>query len=218
MIKYKEWKTLKRLLLGSLMMVLVFSCLIPLTMAEDAVAPTTAPVADTAAINRIVVADFEDSSSPAITTFADGASKITITYVTDIFYEGKQSIKVEANTSAWDGAVYAVPEGKGDWTGMTTFKTWIYGSNSKKGYDIEINDAGKELFLYPVKDNWEGWKQVIIPLKKFVSRSDYQDSKAKVNRKIDMPVGQVQFFNASNVSGGSGKLTLYFDLFEVTNE
>lgn len=209
---------MKRLLFGILMVSLVFSCLIPVTLAEDTAAPTTAPVAENPAIKRIVVADFEDSGSPAITTFADGASKITVTYVTEIFYEGKQAIKLEAQTSAWDGAVYAVPEDKGDWTGMTTFKTWIYGSNSKKGYDIEISDAGKELFLYPVKDNWEGWKQVIIPLNKFVSRSDYQDSKAKVNRKIDMPIGQVQFFNASNVTGGSGKLTVYFDLFEVTNE
>ncbi len=205
---------MKRLFFGIMMAVLMLSCLIPV-MAEDLATSATAPAADTAA-SRIVIADFEDSSL-VISTFADGASKIDVTYATDIFYEGKQSVKVEANTKAWDGAVYAVPEGKGDWTGMTTFKVWIYGSNSKKGYDIELNDAGGELFLYPIKDNWEGWQQVVIPLKKFVSRSDYQDSKAKVNRKIDMPVKQLQFFNANNNSG-SGKLTLYFDLFEVTNE
>lgn len=202
---------MKRLFFGILIVVMMLGCLIPLALAEDA------PVADVPAVQSLIVTGFEDSSE-AITTFADGASKIAVSYVTDIAYEGKQAVKVEANTSAWCGTVYEVPEGKGDWTGMTTFKLWIYGSNSKKGYDVEINDAGKELFLYPIKDNWEGWKQVIIPLKKFVSRSDYQDSKAKINRKIDYPIQQIQFFNANNNSGGSGKLVLYFDLFEVTNE
>lgn len=208
---------MKRLLFGIMMVIMMLSCLISVAMAEDVAAPTTAPAVDTAVINKIVVTNFEDNSE-VITTFADGASKITVTYATDIFYEGKQSVKVEASTSAWDGTVFEVPEGKGDWTDMTTFKMWVYGSNSKKGYDIEINDANKELLLYPIKDNWEGWKQVVIPLKKFASRGDYQDSKAKINRKIDMPVKQIQFFNANSNSGGSGKITLYFDLLEVTNE
>jgi len=201
----------KRLIFGTMTAVMMLlSCLIPVTMADE-----VAPPADN--IKRIVVTDFEDSSE-IITTFADGASKISATYVTDIVYEGKQAVKVEANCSAWLGTVYEVPEGKGDWTGMTTFKCWIYGSGSKKGFDIEINDAGKELFIFFLRDNWEGWKQVVIPLKKFVSRSDYQDSKAKINRKIDMPIKQIQFFNANNNSGGSGKLVLYYDLLEVTNE
>ena len=207
---------MKRLLFGILMVIMALGCMIPLALAEDAPAADT-PAADVPAVQSLVITSFEDGSD-IITTFADGASKISVSFDTEIFFDGKQSVKVEAYTSAWDGTVYEVPEGKGDWTGMTTFKLWIYGSNSKKGYDIELNDAGKELFLYPIKDNWEGWKQVIIPLKKFYSRSDYQDSKAKINRKIDYPVKQIQFFNANNNSGGSGKLILYFDLFEVTNE
>jgi hypothetical protein len=206
---------MKRLSVGILMVIFALVCLIPFALAEDAAAPTDAP-----AIQKILVADFEDSSQ-ALTTFADGSSKISVSYVNDMVYEGKQAVKVEANTgnnAAYSGAIYAIPEGKGDWTGMTTFTMWIYGSNSKKGYDIELNDAGKELFIYFLKDNWEGWKQVAIPLKKFNSRGDYQDPKAKVNRKIDFPVQQIQFFNANNMSGGSGKITLYYDLFEVTNE
>lgn len=190
--------------------------MVPLGMAEDAATPNTDPAADAPAVQKMLITNFEDGSD-VITTFADSASKITVSFVTDIVYEGKQAVKVEAQTKNWDGTVYEVPEEKGDWTGMTTFSLWIYGSNSKKGYDIEINDAGNELFIYPLKDNWEGWKQVIIPLNKFKSRSDYQAPKAKVNRKIDYPIKQIQFFNANNNSG-SGQIVLYFDLFEVTNE
>lgn len=201
---------MKRLLLGIMMMVLILSCQIPVTMAET-------PTAEAPPMKSILVADFEESN-PDVQVYNGSASKISFEFAADVVHDGKVSVLVKTQLNDWALALYNLPEGKNDWTGMTTFKMWVYGSGSKYAYDVEIQDNDQELLMYVLKDTWTGWQQVVIPLNKFKRRSDYQDSKAKLNGKIDYPLKTIQFFNVNNASCGNKPFSIYFDQFEVTNE
>jgi len=165
----------------------------------------------------VQITGFEDSTVE-LTTFADSGSKISAVYNTEIVQEGNQSVYVEAKTSAWAGVVLEVEGEKADWTEMTTFKMWVYGSESKKRFDLQLEDQFGELFLVNIKDDFSGWKQFVFKLNDIKQRRDYQDPKAKRNRKIDYPLKTIQFCTTNSGSGGRGNLSLYFDNFEVTNE
>lgn len=194
---------MKKNLLVTLLVVIILSVLISVVTANE---PKT-----------ILIADFEDSSVELV-TFADSSSKISATYTTDLFHQGNQSVLVEAQTSGWTGVVLDLQGEKADWSEMTTFKMWIYGFNSKKRFDVQFEDKEKELFLVNIKDDFEGWKEFVFKLSDIKPRKDYQDPKAKLNKVIDYPLTSLQFCTTNSGSGGSGKLKLYFDSFEVTNE
>jgi Carbohydrate binding domain (family 11). len=159
-----------------------------------------------------------EDSAVAITTFGDPGSKITATYDTTIAQEDKQPILIQAQTASWAGVVLVLEGEKADWTGMTTFKMWVYGSGSKKRFDVQFEDTNGELFLVNIKDDFTGWKQFSFKLSDIKPRKDYQDPKAKLNKIIDYPLKTLQFCTTNAGSGGSGKLSLYFDNFEVANE
>ncbi len=157
------------------------------------------------AVASILISDFEDSSKELI-TYAGPQSKITAVYSTEKAKSGKQSAKVTHQTKDWAGALVTVDEGKGDWTGMKTFRMWVYGSNSKASFNIDLEDAKKEQFRYTITDDFEGWKEFVIPLSEFKWRTDWQASDAVLNKKYDYPMMTVQFCTAT-----LGNFTLYFD-------
>lgn len=194
---------LKKYLLGILTAVLVLSCLTFTINAAD--------------VKTIQVTGFEDSSVQ-LTTYADPKSSIKVTYETDIVQEGKQAVKFEGWTDSWSGVVLQLDGPQADWTGMTTFKMWVYGASSKKCFDFQLEDKNSELFMVNIKDDFTGWKQVVFKLSDIKSRPDYQDPKAKLTGKIVYPLKDIQFCCPNSVRGGSGQLKLYFDDFEVTNE
>lgn len=196
-------ENMKKNLLTMLMFLLILTCMISAVFATE--------------VKTIKIADFEDSTLELV-TFADSGSKITPTYTTDIFQEGKQSVLVEARTANWAGVVLILEGDKADWSGMTTFKMWVYGSESKKRFDVQFEDKDGELFLENIKDDFAGWKQFVFKINEIKPRKDYQDPKAKLNKIIDYPLKTLQFCTTNSGSGGSGKLQLYFDNFEVTNE
>jgi len=194
---------LKKYILGILVAVLVLSCL---TFAVNA-----------ADVKTVQITGFEDNTVQ-LTTFADPQSKITATYETDIVQEGKQAVCVEAWTNSWAGVVLTLDGTKADWTGMTTFKMWVYGAASKKHFDVQFEDKNGELFLVNIKDDFTGWKQFVFKLSAIKSRADYQDPKATLTGKIVYPLKTLQFCTTNSGSGGVGQLKLYFDNFEITNE
>lgn len=162
--------------------------------------PEVKPIAE-----QILITDFEDSSKELI-TYVGPQSKIEAVYSTEQAKSGKQSAKVTHNTRDWAGALVVVPPEKGDWTGMKTFRMWVYGSGSQARFNIDLEDAQKEQFRYTVTDDFKGWKELVIPLSDFKVRTDWQAPDAKINRKLDFPMMTVQFCTAN-----LGNFTLYFD-------
>lgn len=158
------------------------------------------PVAD-----KILVADFEDPSLK-IDVYAGPASKISAGISSEQVKNGKYAAKVEHDTRDWSGAVIVPPVEKRDWTGMKTFRMWVYGSNSKSRLNIDIPDAKKEFFRYSYVDDFEGWKELVIPLSEFKSRTDWQPSDASINKKMDFPIYELHF-----CTSGFGKGVHYFD-------
>jgi len=68
-------------------------------------------------------------------------------------------------------------------------------------------------------DDWNGWKQVIIPIEKFVSRFGYQKNGQKINGKKDYPLTSLQFgtFQFDNPAN-KGKFKLIINEIELTKE
>ncbi len=158
------------------------------------------PIAD-----QILITDFEDSSME-ISVFAGPQSKITAQISSEQVKNGKMAGRVEHNTRDWSGAVVVPPAEKRDWTGMKTFRMWVYGSNSKSQLNIDIPDAKNEFFRYSYVDDFEGWKELVIPFESFKSRTDWQPSDASINKKMDFPIREIQF-----CTSGFGKGVHYFD-------
>ena len=57
-----------------------------------------------------------------------------------------------------------------------------------------------------VKDDFEGWKEMVIPFTSFIARGDWQPDTADGNRKLDFPVQSYQFEPKT-----VGSNVLYFD-------
>ncbi len=179
-------------------MILLFSCggEAKKTTAKEEVKP----IAD-----QILISDFEDSSKELI-TYAGPQSKIEAVYSSEQAKSGKQSAKITHQTKDWAGGLVVVEKEKGDWTGMKTFRMWVYGSGSNFKFNIDLEDAQKEQFRYSITDDFKGWKEFVIPLSDFKFRTDWQAPDAVLNRKLDFPMMTVQFCTAN-----LGNFTLYFD-------
>jgi len=155
--------------------------------------------------DKIVFCDFEDSSIK-VETYSGPQSRISAGISTEKVKSGKYAAKVEHNTRDWSGATIMLPEEKRNWTGMKTLKMWVYGTKSDSKMNIDIPDAKREFFRYSYVDDFEGWKELIIQLSEFKSRTDWQPSDAYINRKMDFPIQELHFF-----SSGFGKSVNYFD-------
>ncbi len=163
--------------------------------------------------NGIVIANFE-YDSPQVTTYQGPQSKVSAVYIKDIVNKGKQSLHVMNDTKDWGGALLGLSDELADWSAYNTYKMWVYGKNSGCGFTITLEETKDlELWVYPVVDNWKGWKQIIIPLKSFTERADWQPDKAVKNGKIDYPLKSFQFCTTAN-----GTFDLYFGQIEVTKE
>ncbi len=188
-----------RVLLAIITLTLTFSC------AQESKKAVTKEAEAKPIAESILITDFEDSSKELI-TYAGPQSKITAVYSQEKAKSGKQSAKVTHQTKDWAGALVVVDPEKGTWTGMKTYRMWVYGSKSGASFNIDLEDAQKEQFRYTIKDDFEGWKEFVIPLSEFKSRTDWQASDAVINKKFDFPMMTVQFCTST-----LGNFTLYFD-------
>lgn len=65
-----------------------------------------------------------------------------------------------------------------DWNGYATFSLWVRGSNSGQRHFIEIKSDGNDAtnsnrYVYPLEDDFSGWKFVNIPFGAFAARTGY---------------------------------------------
>ncbi len=156
-------------------------------------------------------------------TFSGNTLGVISAFVSqDYIREGKPSLVINYNISSggWAGITFRGDKKMLDWSNMNNLGLWIYGNNSGKWFFIEIEDRDKELFVYPVCDDWLNWKRVDIPLDKLKYRS-YQNVAAK-NRKVDYPVNHLHFqvfaFSEPFLYPTIGKFTLILNEIEITKE
>lgn len=147
---------------------------------------------------------------------------ISLSISQEYIREGKPSLVMNFNISSggWAGITFKVDKKMFDWSNMNTLGLWMYGNNTGKWFFVEIEDKDKELFVYPVCDDWVNWKRVTIPLDKLKFRS-YQNVAPK-NRKLDYPVNHLHFqvfsFGEAFLYPTIGKFTLILNEIEITKE
>ena len=154
--------------------------------------------------DKIVLTDFEEDIG--LNPYSGPQSKIEAVFTEEQAHSGKRSLKVTQKTKDWAGVAIILPKERADWTGLKTFRVWIYGGGSNLKFNIDIEDAKKEQFRYSFVDDFKGWKEFVIPISYFKSRTDWQASDARVDGKLDFPMMTVQVATAN-----FGNFTLYFD-------
>ncbi|MFH1622860.1 MAG: carbohydrate binding domain-containing protein [Candidatus Omnitrophota bacterium] len=175
----------------------------------------------TAELNILVIDDFEGEMSLATVDYGSGGgSTIQISGSKDTKYHGEQALRLEYDSVSggymWAGRGSALdvkgadqwlrkPE-KIDWSKYNALSFYMYGKNSGASIAVDIIDSGFEYFRFMVKDDFDGWKQVICPFKEFFTRGDWQPDKAQTNAELDFPVNAFQFEPRTIAKG-----TLYLD-------
>ncbi len=165
--------------------------------------------------------DYKISSYKSKEMNVDFGSTITNYFSENFLFQNKKSLFVEFNIiqPAWMGIELLFNESLMDWSNMNTLKLNIFGTKSQKNYLIQLEDKNEELFVYKVLDNWDGWKELSIPISKFESRSPYQKNRKSINKKIDYPLKTLQFeIFEINQPQSKSKLNLIIGEIEVTKE
>jgi hypothetical protein len=157
----------------------------------------------------MVLNDFEGEAD-ALSTYKGPSSNVTVELSTAQAHSGKQSVFVKTDCKDWTGAVYSLADGQNDWTGLSTLKMWVYGSNSGNKFNVILEDKSGEQHTTQLMDSFSGWKEISIALARFKARTDYQPGTADKNGNLDMPLKTVQF-----CVGIGGTYDLYFDDFSV---
>lgn len=156
---------------------------------------------------------------------AGSGSTIEVSSDTHIKYFDKQSLKVsyDAVTGGymWVArgfdlnalqAGWLIKPDKIDWSAYNSISFYMYGSNSQVSVAFDVKDSGNELFRQVIKEDFNGWKQIILRFKDFEAREDWQPDNANRNAVIDFPIKSFQFEPLPPAKG-----TLYFDRVELTN-
>lgn len=164
--------------------------------------------------NVMKITDFESGDSQ-IGTYQGPQSTVAVTASDDMAHDGKKSAKIVFDCKDWVGATWLLTPGTGDWSKMSHLRFWLYGDNSNTAFNFVLEETDGEQFQLtsPKHIDWSGWKQVTIPIVDFKSRTDWQASNAKVNRKLDYPIKTIHFFTNNQGNG-----TLYIDGIEVIGE
>lgn len=131
--------------------------------------------------------------------------------------QGEKAIKITYQLDGWTGGgaspISQDPKeyaAAWDWSQYANLVFYVKGNGSKQSFLIEFADQDGEAFRSPEqKINNTEWTKVVIPLKSFKSRTDWQPQ-VKVNRKFEWPCRSWQIVPLST------KGELSFDLFEVT--
>ncbi|MCX7820804.1 MAG: hypothetical protein N2258_03920 [Brevinematales bacterium] len=156
-----------------------------------------------------------------INTYNGGSAIVKYYYSDQYLLMENKSLVIEAFIpfSSWAGINILFDNKEIIWTKYNTIKFWLYGTKSNNSYLIQLIDKNNESFAHIMYDNWKGWKQIRIPFEKIKSRMDYQDSRARVNRKIDFPIKTLNFeLNSYPPASTSGKLKIIINEIELTRE
>ncbi|MBU4234693.1 MAG: hypothetical protein KKF43_19450 [Proteobacteria bacterium] len=131
-----------------------------------------------------------------------GGANLAVTAEKDLKFHGTQSIKLEYDMSEggylWaargynidvkGAAKWEVPPEKIKWDKYNAFSVYMYGKNSKGKVAFDIKDSGFEIWRFMIDDDFEGWKEIVMPFSEFFARADWQPFNADRNSVRDFPI------------------------------
>ena len=120
-----------------------------------------------------------------------GKQSMKLDYVLD--RDGYMWVARGYNVDVKGAGRWLVKPQKIHWEEFGAFSIYMYGSNSGGVVNFDVKDAGGEMWRFVIKDDFEGWKEVIFPFSSFFVRKDWQPQTAKRNEILDFPVMSFQF-------------------------
>ena len=157
---------------------------------------------------KLLIDSFEGEINAQTVDFGAGPnSSIKVEASKDIKFCGDQSLKVEYelapssymwvargfNIDVKGAAKWLIKPQEINWKKYNAFSFYMYGSNSQGVVAFDIKDSKNEMWRFIVKDNFQGWKEIICPLDKFFPRGDWQPDNAETNQVLDFPIVSFQF-------------------------
>ncbi|MDD5745860.1 MAG: carbohydrate binding domain-containing protein [Candidatus Omnitrophica bacterium] len=157
---------------------------------------------------EIVLDGFEGELTHDTVDYGSGGGAIfNVSAEKTLKVDGEQSIKLDYDISQggylWaargynldvkGAACWSVPAQKINWKRFNAFSLYMYGTNSGGKVAFDIKDKGAEMWRFVLDDNFEGWKEIVIPFGEFFARSDWQPYNAEKNGTIDFPIMSFQF-------------------------
>jgi hypothetical protein len=134
--------------------------------------------------------------------------------------DGKQSLHIDGKASSFIQLSCFINKDIG--TNTSIIRLWVFSASDFYRPGIIINDIKTNSFssLYPANLVGGRWIQVSIPVKGFLSRTDFNPNNLSPGTKISLPISTVDFFSIilwafPLVSAYWGKFDVYFDSLEL---
>lgn len=150
-----------------------------------------------------VVLDNFDSLSKW-STFKGPLSQISIKPLTQGVPQSKSAMEITYKNLDWNGVGISFSP-KQKWTVNNSLSFYLKGSNSKNKIRLEIADNQGERFEYLIVDNFNTWKQMVVPIKNFKRRADWQPNTAPNN---GLTLSAVEGVSISWTNNGKGILAI----------
>lgn len=160
--------------------------------------PADAPAA---ASGPVVLSTFEEEDATGVSSYKGGASSVETAVSEEVFHSGKASLEITTTTTDYMGVVIRPDESLMDFSAANELVFWLKGTASGAKINVVLEDAGKEQLSATIEDTSADWVEVVLPIKKFKSRTDYQASDAKVNKRPDYPLMSIHVFTVNNFTG-----------------
>lgn len=154
---------------------------------------------------------------------AGGGSSVSVAASTDIKQSAEQSLQITYDAVA--GGYMWVARGFGldakntnwlvepdaiTWTSYSGIAFYLYGSDSGTTIAFDIKDSQNEMWRTMIMDDFEGWKQIILPFEEFYARTDWQPDDAEKNDVLDFPIKSYQLEPKAVAQG-----VIYLDTVEL---
>ncbi len=136
---------------------------------------------------------------------------------------GNFVLQLDLEVKAWAGVIHNFENAAvnrwtpSDWRGFSEFCFWIYGNNDNTSLFVEILDnrkpcpkpAGAEVYTFPFRDDFSGWKKITVPFDQLVRKEIYNDAP---NDGLGLSEVHGWAFGTLNTNG---RVTYYLDDFEL---
>ena len=177
--------------------------------------------------DEVMLDSFEGQASRETVDYGSSSStKIAVSFSKEQKVCGRQSLKIDYDLKK-DGYMYCA-RGHGldvsgavweagapesiNWSAYPSMSVQVFGS--KRGnIAFDVKDSGGELWRYMINDDFEGWKEIVVPFDQFRVREDWQPQTADGNRSLDFPVKSFQF-EPKNPGVGA----VYIDCVKLVNK